>query len=77
MWAYCLAERTDVTVPGLHGINSKLLGPVGGRIVAETFGGLLSYDSQSFLTQDPNWKPTIGGGKTFGLKEFVKFALGV
>jgi hypothetical protein len=76
LWAYCLAETTNHTVTGHAGVKSKLLGPVGGRIVAETFAGLLVYDSQSFLNQDPNWKPTIGDGKTFGLREFVNFAIG-
>jgi len=75
LWAYCLAETVNHTVTGLGGVKSKLLGPVGGRIVAETFAGLLTYDSQSFLSQEPRWKPTIGGGQ-FGLKEFVNFALG-
>ena len=76
LWAYCLAETHDHTVQGIHGVNSKLLGPVGGRIVAETFAGLIVYDSQAFLSQEPRWKPTIGDGKTFGLKEFVNFAIG-
>jgi hypothetical protein len=76
LWAYCLAETHAHSVPGVHGVNSKLLGPVGGRIVAETFAGLLVYDSQSFLSQEPRWKPAIGDGKTFGLKEFVNFAIG-
>jgi hypothetical protein len=76
LWAYCLAETTKHTAPGHAGVKSKLLGTVGGRIVAETFAGLLKYDSQSFLSQDPRWTPTIGDGRTFGLKEFVNFALG-
>ncbi len=76
LWAYCLAETQHQTVTGIGDVKSKLLGPVGGRIVAETFAGLLTYDSHSFLTQEPNWRPTIGDGKTFGLKEFVNFALG-
>ena len=76
LWAYCLAETHAHTVPGKHGVNSKLLGPVGGRIVAETFAGLLVYDSQSFLAVEPRWKPMIGDGSTFGLKEFVNFAIG-
>jgi len=76
LWAYCLAETTNHTVTGHAGVKSKLLGPVGGRIVAETFAGLLHYDSQSFLNQDPKWTPTIGDGRQFGLKEFVNFALG-
>jgi hypothetical protein len=75
LWAYCLAETTNHTVTGHAGVKSKLLGPVGGRIVAETFAGLLVYDSQSFLSQDPNWTPTINQGGPFGLKEFVEFAL--
>jgi hypothetical protein len=76
LWAYCLAETKNHTVIGHAGVKSKLLGPVGGRIVAETFAGLLKCDSQSFLTQDPKWKPAFGGGGHFGLKEFVNFALG-
>ncbi len=76
LWAYCLAETTHHTTAGQAGVKSKLLGPVGGRIVAETFAGLLTYDSQSFLNQDPRWTPTIGDGRHFGLKEFVNFALG-
>lgn len=77
LWTYCLAEAREHTEVGLFGVKSKLLGPVGGRIVAETFAGLLKFDSQSFLTQDPNWKPMIGDGKTFGLRDFVKYALGL
>jgi hypothetical protein len=76
LWTYCLAETNKHTVPGLFGINTKQLGPVGGRIVAETFAGLLTGDSQSFLGQDPCWTPTFGDRKTFGLKEFVNFAIG-
>jgi hypothetical protein len=76
LWAYCLAEATNHTEIGHAGVKSKLLGPVGGRIVAETFAGLLVYDSQSLLNQEPKWKPSIGDGKNFGLKEFVNFALG-
>ena len=67
----------DHEVPGLFGVKTKQLGPVGGRIVAETFAGLLKEDSQSFLGQDPRWTPTLSDDrKTFGLKEFVKFAIG-
>src|SRR5215472_16400593 len=76
LWTYCLAETTNHTVAGHAGVKSKLLGPVGGRIVAETFAGLIRYDNQSFLNQEPRWTPTIGDGRNFGLKEFVNFALG-
>jgi hypothetical protein len=60
---------------GKFGVKTKVLGQVGGRIVAETFAGLLKYDSHSFLNVNPRWKPTIGHAK-FGLKEFVTYALG-
>ena len=76
LWAYCLAETRKYTVTGHAGVKSKQLGEVGGRIVAETLAGLLVEDSQSFFGQDPEWKPRIGDGKTFGLREFVKFAIG-
>jgi len=76
LWTYCLAETQHHTVAGHAGVKSKLLGPVGGRIVSETFAGLLKLDSQSFLAQDPDWKPTITKGGPFGLPQFVNFALG-
>lgn len=75
LWVYCLAETFESAVPGKFGVKSKLLGPVGGRIVAETFAGLLVNDSHSFLNVEPRWKPSLGGGR-FGLKEFVQYALG-
>jgi Animal haem peroxidase len=54
LWYYVLAEaqqqfKTD---------NTPIrLGPVGGRIVTETFVGLLLADSYSYLSQDPGWAP--------------------
>lgn len=36
------------------------LGPVGGRIVAETLVGLAYQDRSSFLRAQPDWTPTIG-----------------
>ena len=33
------------------------LGPVGARIVAEVFVGLLEEDNHSFLKQAPRWRP--------------------
>jgi hypothetical protein len=75
LWVYILAETFDHKPKGKFGVRSRVLGPVGGTIVAETFAGLLKYDSHSFLNQDPRWRPEIGGG-TFGLKEFVNYAIG-
>jgi hypothetical protein len=37
------------------------LGPVGSRIVAEVFVGLLEGDPESFLAEAPSWTPTLGG----------------
>lgn len=76
LWVYVLAETFSHVREGKFNVKSTLLGPVGGTIVAETFAGLLKYDSHSFLNQDPRWKPEIGKGR-FGLKEFVQYALGM
>jgi hypothetical protein len=55
--------------------GERRLGPVGGRIVAEVFIGLLQGDRQSFLRQDPDWEPTLGPepGK-FGIADLLKVA---
>jgi hypothetical protein len=68
LWFYILAEAQE-----LHEGNK--LGPVGSRIVMETFVGLLWEDGYSFLRQSPGWKPQIvkDGGK-FGMAEFIKMA---
>ncbi len=52
LWFYVLREA-DVVNDGLH------LGPVGGRIVAEVFLGLLEMDPASFLNVDGGWTPTL------------------
>lgn len=52
LWFYLLRE-SEVKKDG------KQLGPVGGRIVAEVFIGLLEGDGMSYLRQDPEWKPTL------------------
>lgn len=75
LWVYILAETFDHTVTNKFG-KSKVLGPVGGTIVAETFAGLLIYDSHSFLNQDPRWTPKLASKGRFGLREFVNYAIG-
>ena len=55
-------------------INTPQLGPVGGRIVAEVFLGLLFGDGDSFLRINPQWHPPQGVRYT--LKDFVRYALG-
>jgi hypothetical protein len=76
LWIYILAETFNHVSEGKFKVKSRVLGSVGGTIVAETFAGLLIYDSHSFLNQDPRWKPKINP-ENFGLREFVKYALGM
>jgi hypothetical protein len=35
------------------------LGPVGGRIVTEVLIGLLRADPASYLSLEPDWRPTL------------------
>jgi hypothetical protein len=39
--------------------GGRTLGPVGGRIVAEVFAGLLQLDRESYLAVNPRWRPTL------------------
>jgi hypothetical protein len=80
LWAYVLAETEEVTVHfkttgGDKPIKTRRLGPVGGRIVAETFAGLLDGDTYSYLNQDPLWTPSLAVNGKFGLRELVAAAL--
>lgn len=52
LWLYVLREA-EVMAEGRH------LGPVGGRIVAEVFIGLLQMDPSSYLAAEPDWRPTL------------------
>ena len=51
------------------------LGKVGGRIVAETFIGILAGDPTSYFNLDPLFQPSLGVNGVFGLREFVVAAL--
>jgi hypothetical protein len=79
LWTYILAEAMNlqepVTLPveGSVVINTPRLGPVGGRIVAEVFLGLMFGDANSILNINPNFKPMKPG---FALKDLVSYALG-
>ena len=57
LWFYILAEAQLLT-------KGQRLGPVGGRIVAETLIGLMELDSTSFLGENRQWTPTLGPKKT-------------
>jgi hypothetical protein len=66
--------QENATKPSSVIINTPQLGPVGGRIVAEVFLGLMFADPYSLLgSPKTNWAPPSKG---FALKDFVKYALG-
>jgi len=81
LWTYILAEaaknQTSLPIPVTGGkrITTPQLGPVGGRIVAEVFLGMLFGDKDSFLSGDPKWVPTLGKNGTFALRDLVAYAL--
>jgi hypothetical protein len=67
LWYYILKEAQ---VRG----NGERLGPVGARLVAEVFVGLVQGDKDSFLSQ-PNWKPTLPAKTpgTFFMTDLLQF----
>ena len=79
LWNYVLAEATagaftvhDGRIDGAQ-IAPMRLGPVGGRIVAETFVGLMLVDHSSVLydaTFSPNRAFTRNG--RFGFRELIR-----
>jgi hypothetical protein len=80
LWTYVLAETEEVTIPlvtkqGTKQIKTRQLGEVGGRIVAETFIGLLLADRNSYFNQNPIWKPSQAKQGRFGLRELIQTAL--
>jgi len=80
LWAYILAEAMhhaeEIRVPVKEKVKvlTPKLGPVGGRIVAEVFLGILFGDPSSYLNVCPAWTPEIGA--EYALRDFVRFALG-
>jgi hypothetical protein len=68
LWYYVLKEA-ELIADGLQ------LGPVGGRIVAEVFIGLLQTDSGSYVSVQPNWRPTLPNkNDSFPMTDFLTFA---
>jgi hypothetical protein len=59
LWYYILAEA-KIAADGLN------LGPVGGRIVAETLIGLLRADPGSYLSLYPRFAPFLGTDLVLG-----------
>jgi hypothetical protein len=81
LWTYILAEamkhQASVPIPvtgKVEPVNTPRLGPVGGRIVAEVFLGLMFGDKKSMLSLDPKWHPPDRA--EYRLKDFVQDALG-
>lgn len=52
LWYYVLKEAQILE-------NGARLGPIGARIIAEVFVGLIQADEQSFLARAPEWRPTL------------------
>jgi Animal haem peroxidase len=70
LWYYILREAEV-----FHDGNQ--LGPVGGRIVAEVFVGILDNDRLSYQSVNPLWKPELASGDgRFGMAELIRFATG-
>jgi hypothetical protein len=80
LWTYILAEAIAYKIPVKLPVSedvtigTPVLGPVGGRIVAEVLLGLLFGDANSNLSLDPQWTPNESG--EYALKDFVAYALG-
>jgi hypothetical protein len=69
-WYYILRESE--LEPGNEG---RRLGPVGARIVAEVFIGVLQGDRHSFLNAAPNWRPELANAQgEFFIGDLLKFA---
>ena len=68
LWYYVLKEA-EVLEGGLQ------LGPMGGRLVAEVFIGLLQADPESFLNAQPEFAPSLGSAPgDFHMTDFLEFA---
>ena len=78
LWTYILAEamanQESVKIPVSEdvSIQTPRLGPVGGRIVAEVFLGLMFGDPHSMLSLNPDWCPRPG--PNYKLKDLVNYA---
>jgi hypothetical protein len=79
LWVYVQAEaaaarRADAGQSSEPGIHPRQLGEVGGRILAETYLGLLASDPTSILNRE--FEPTLGtAGRPFTLGSLIDAAL--
>jgi hypothetical protein len=68
LWYYVLREA-DVLA------NGETLGPIGGRLVAEVFIGLLRADTKSVLNQSTPFVPSLGAvAEQFTMVDFLRVA---
>ena len=69
---YYILKEAELREDGLR------LGPMGARIVAEVFIGLLQLDPESYLSVQPDWLPTLptqdGTPESFRMIDFLTFA---
>jgi hypothetical protein len=69
---YYILKEAELREDGLR------LGPMGARIVAEVFVGLLQLDPDSYFNVQPNWVPTLpthdGMPESFRMIDFLTFA---
>ncbi len=75
LWYYILCEAERKGHSEDRGPEGRHLGPVGGRIVAETLIGLLEADTSSCLYQQPPWRPTLPDGVFGEMADLVRFTL--
>jgi Animal haem peroxidase len=70
LWYYVLAEAQQQFKKDDTPIH---LGQVGGRIVVETFVGLMKGDAHSFLAAEPDWAPN--NERKFLMSDLIKKAI--
>ena len=80
LWVYVLAEaqhqwaekaRAHTGSREARDAIPHHLGPVGGRIIAETFVALLQNDPNSVLNAGPDWQPRYALNSRFGMAELI------
>ena len=75
LWYYILTEAQRIgreTKPGTFEPGEGL-GPVGGRIVAETLIGLMELDPRAYLGKNRAWQPTEDGVGVTTLGEMLTY----
>jgi hypothetical protein len=68
LWYYLLKEAEARS-------GGDELGPTGGRIVGDVLVGLVQRDPESFLSVDPDWRPTLRE-EEFGIVDVLTLAEG-